>query len=115
MNDSGLFSSEIVRGELEEMYNLYTKLCSGVNVFELTTIEEKKQMAEDLDRLVEMQEILYTRVFFSDDEDSQQVKENFRMAAKQAGIPAHMMNAQVFKIAKESIQRLKDHLDQEGG
>ena len=115
MNDSGLFSSEIVRGELEEMHTLYTKLCNRIGFFDIASHEEKKDLAHDLDRLVEMQEILYTRVFLSDDEDSQQVKENFRMAAKQAGIPAHMMNAQVFKVAKESIQRLKDHLDQEGG
>jgi len=80
MNDPSLFSSEIVQGELKEMYKLYESLCGKVGFFEIASHEEKKQMAEDLDRLIEMQEVLYTRVFLSDDEDSQRVKENFRIS-----------------------------------
>jgi len=114
MNDSSLFSSEIVRNELEQMHKLYIKLCNQASTFEIASVEEQRQIANDLDRLIEMQEILYTRVFLSNDEDSQRVKENFRIAAKQAGIPAHLMNAEVFKIARQSIQRLKEHLDGQG-
>lgn len=114
MNDSGLFSSEIVKRELEEMHRLYESLVGRASFFELASTEDKKEIAKDLDRLIEMQEILYTRVFLSDDEDSRRVKDNFRQAAKAAGIPAHMMNASVFKIARESIQQLKKHLE-EGG
>lgn len=114
MNDSGLFSSEIVKRELEEMHRLYESLVNRASFFEVSSTEDKKEIAKDLDRLIEMQEILYTRVFLSDDEDSRRVKDNFREAAKAAGIPAHMMNASVFKIARESIQQLKKHLE-EGG
>jgi hypothetical protein len=111
MNDSRLFSSEIVRKEIEEMYKLYESLTGRVGFFEMLSIDEKKQMAEDLDRLIQMQEILYTRVFLSDDEDSQMVKDNFRATAKQLGIPAHMLSPEVFKIARESISNLKEHLE----
>lgn len=114
MNDSGMFSSEIVKREVEEMFELYTKLSGKLTFFELQTNEEKRQMADDLERLIEMQEILYTRVFLSDDEDSQLVKENFRIAAKQAGIPPHLTNPEVFKIARESVKQMRTYLD-EGG
>lgn len=111
MNESGLFSSEIVRKEVEEMHKLYTSLTGRVMFFEMQSLEEKRKMTEDLERLIEMQEILYTRVFLSDDEDSQMVKENFRVTAKQLGIPAHMLSPEVFKIARESVNQMKKHLE----
>lgn len=111
MNDSRLFSSEIVRNEIEEMHKLYTSLSSKVMFFELQSNEEKRKMTEDLERLIDMQEILYTRVFLSDDEDSQMVKQNFRETAKQLGIPAHMLSPEVFKIARESVLQMKRHLE----
>lgn len=117
MNDSGMFSSEIVKREVEQMYELYKELSSKLNSFDLQTNEERKKMADDLDRLIEMQEILYTRVFLSDDEDSELVKENFRYAAKQMGIPSHMVNPAIFKVARESVMRMREHLEstEEGG
>lgn len=111
MNESGLFSSEIVRKEVEEMHKLYTSLTGRVMFFEMQSSDEKRKMAEDLERLIDMQEILYTRVFLSDDEDSQMVKENFRKTAKQLGIPAHMLSPEVFKIARESVLQMKRHLE----
>lgn len=111
MNESRLFSSEIVRREIEEMHELYTALSGKVMFFEMQSDEEKRKMTEDLERLIDMQEILYTRVFLSDDEDSRMVKENFRITAKQMGIPAHMLSPEVFKIARESITRMKEHLE----
>lgn len=115
MNNSGMFSSEIVKREVEEMYELYKELSGRLNFFELQTHEDKKKMADDLERLIEMQEILYTRVFLSDDEDSELVKENFRIAAKQMGIPSHMTNPAIFQIARESVQQMRKHLEAEGG
>ena len=114
MNDSGMFSSEIVKREVEQMYELYKELSGRLNFFELQTYEDKKKMADDLERLIDMQEVLYTRVFLSDDDDSELVKENFRIAAKQMGIPPHMTNPQIFKIARESVQQMRKHLE-EGG
>jgi len=114
MNDSGMFSSEIVKREVEQMFKLYQKLSGKLTFFELQTDEEKIKMADDLERLIEMQEILYTRVFLSNDEDSELVKENFRIAAKQMGIPPHMTNPEVFKIARESVQQMRKHIEQGG-
>jgi argonaute-like protein implicated in RNA metabolism and viral defense len=112
MNDSGMFSSEIVKREVEQMFQLYQNLSGKLTFFELQTGEEKVKMADDLERLIEIQEILYTRVFLSNDEDSERVKENFRIAAKQMGIPPHMTNPEVFKIARESIKHMRKYIEE---
>ena len=110
MNDKGLFSSEIVRREIEEMHNLYKEIYTSVPLIELKTKEEKEELLDKLDRLIDMQEILYTRVNLSDDDDSELVKENFRMAAKQMGLPTLQVGPEIFSVARNSIRSMRQQV-----
>jgi len=113
MNDSNLFSSEIVRREAERMHELYNSVTRRIYMFERMTREEKLQMFDDMDELVEKQKILYTRVMLSDDEDSELVKENFRVAAKQMGIPTSTLGPEVFNIAQRAVDSLRETFEKE--
>ena len=107
MNDKGMFASEIVRKEIEAMHELYKEIYMAAPVMDQQTREDKEKILDKMERLVEMQEVLYTRINLSDDEDSAIVKENFRVAAKQMGLPATQIGPEVFKIAREGIKGLR--------
>lgn len=105
-----LFSSEIVKGELRQIQELYHSLSARMPKYPEYSPEERIEFIDDLNRLLDKQEILYTRVFLSDDEDSEEIKQNFRIAAKQMGIPPNLLGSQIFKKAKESIENLRKHV-----
>ena len=113
MNNSNLFSSEIVRREAGRMQELYQSVSRRMYTFERMTREEKQQMFDDMDELVEKQKILYTRVMLSDDDDSELVKENFRVAAKQMGIPTSKLGPEIFDLAQKAVDSLRETFEKE--
>jgi len=110
MNDKGMFASEIVRKEVEQMHELYKEIYMSAPLMEMKSKEEQAELFDKMERLIEMQEILYTRVNLSDDEDSELVKENFRVAAKQLGLPATQIGPEIFKVARTSINSMRQHM-----
>ena len=115
MNDSNLFSSEIVREETERMHQLYLSIANRMFSFEKMTKEDKQQMFTDMELLIEKQKVLYTRVMLSEDDDSQLVKDNFRAAAKQMGIPTNQMGPEIFDLAQKAVDSLRETFDKEEG
>jgi hypothetical protein len=115
MNDSNLFSSEIVREETERMHQLYLSIANRMYSFEKMTKEDKQQMFTDMELLIEKQKVLYTRVMLSEDDDSQLVKDNFRAAAKQMGIPTNQMGPEIFDLAQKAVDSLRETFDKEEG
>ena len=107
MNDKSLFTSEIVRKEIEHMHQLYKEIYMETPLIEMKSKEDKEVLLGKMERLIEMQEVLYTRVNLCDDEDSRLVKENFRIAAKQMGLPTSQIGPEVFKVAREAINNLR--------
>lgn len=110
MNDKGLFSSEIVRKEVERMHELYKEIYMAAPLIEMQSKEDKEELLAKMDRLIDMQEILYTRVNLSHDEDSELVKENFRAAAKQMGMSTAEIGPEVFKIARTAINSIRQQV-----
>ena len=115
MNDSNLFSSEIVRKETERMHKLYLSVANRMYGFEKMSKEDKEKMFSDMELLIEKQKVLYTRVMLSEDDDSQLVKENFRAAAKQMGIPTNQMGPEIFDLAQKAVDSLRETFDKEEG
>ena len=115
MNESNLFSSEIVRKETERMHKLYLSVSNRMYGFEKMSTEDKKKMFSDMELLLEKQKVLYTRVMLSKDEGSQMVKENFRATAKQMGIPTNQIGPEIFDLAQKAIDTLRHTFDTEEG
>lgn len=105
------FSAEIVKKEMESMQQLYQEISKKMYLFPFLSREEREEVVNQIDALIDKQEILYTRVSLSDDQDAIEFKEQFRIQAKQMGIPSSMIGPEVFKNAKRSIQMMKESLD----
>lgn len=105
------FSSEIVQREMLHMQKLYQEISAKMYKFPFLSREEREQVVNEIDALIDKQEILYTRVALSDHEDAIEFKEQFRINAKKMGIPTHMIGPDVFKNARRSIQMMRESLD----
>ena len=46
-----------------------------------------------------------------DDEDSQLVKDNFKNAAKELGVPEELVGLPIFKKARKVLHEMRDNLD----
>ena len=108
---SKLFDSEIVQKELEEMMATYMDVMVKVPYFAVMDREQRKEVIDGLERLVDKQETLYSRAYLMNDEDSQLVKDNFKNAAKELGVPEEMVGLPIFKKAREVLHNMRDNLD----
>ena len=108
---SKLFDSEIVQKEMDEMTSTYMDLMMKVPYFAVMDREQRKEVIDGLERLVDKQETLYSRAYLMNDEDSELVKQNFRNAAKELGVPEHLVGLPVFKEARKALQTMRDNLD----
>ena len=70
------FDSEVVRAEMTEIQELQEDVYQNVFAFPSMTMDEKKEHILLLQRLLEKQRVLYTRLSLSDDPEAVQMKEN---------------------------------------
>ena len=108
---SKLFDSEIVQKEIEEMMATYMDVMMKVPYFTRMNEEQRQDVIDDLETLVNKQETLYSRAYLMNDEDSQLVKDNFKNAAKELGVPEEMVGLPIFKKAREVLHDMRDNLD----
>ena len=69
------FNSEFVKKEMEEITELQEKIYDSVFKFPTMNNKEKLEHIEILERLLNKQQILYTRLSLSDDPDAKEMKE----------------------------------------
>ena len=103
---SKLFDSEIVQKEMDEMTTTYMDLMMKVPYFPVMNREQREEVIDDLELLVDRQETLYSRAYLMNDEDSQLGKDNFKNAAKELGVPEEMVGLPIFKKATMQAHRL---------
>lgn len=107
------FDSEIVRAELTEISILQEDIYKDILKFPFLSLEEKKYHIQLLERLIEKQRVIYTRVSLSDDPDALELKERIIEAASMMGFKEGQdMNA-VFSHMQEVVEDMKKFL-QEG-
>tara|TARA_B100000575_G_scaffold294434_1_gene310332 strand:- start:8668 stop:9006 length:339 start_codon:yes stop_codon:yes gene_type:complete len=108
---SRLFDSEIVQKEMDEMTETYTDLMMKVPYFAVMNREQREEVIDDIEKLCDKQEILYSRATLMNDEDSEKLKQNFKNAAIDLGIPEEMVGLSIFKEARKVCQTMRDNLD----
>ena len=84
---SDFFDSEVVRAEMTEISELQEDIYQNVFNFPKMNQEEKLFHVSLLERLIEKQRILYTRLSLSDDPAAKRMKENITDSAKMMGLP----------------------------
>ena len=82
------FQSDVVRAELAEIQELQQEIYNNVFKFPSMPKEDKQYHVEVLERLIEKQKVLYTRLSLSDDPDAKKMKEQIIESAKMMGFPS---------------------------
>ena len=105
------FDSEVVRAEMAEVSELQEEVYNNVFKFPGMTREDQMHHVELLERLLEKQRVLYTRLSLSKDPEAKQMKENIIESAKQMGLPVNVDMQVVFKNMNDMVDIMKSQLD----
>jgi hypothetical protein len=108
------FSSEVVRAEMTEITELQEQIYGNVFRFPTMSKEEKIEHVEVLERLLDKQKVLYTRMSLSDDPEAVQMKKRIVESAVMMGMsPGTDMNI-IFNNMTKMLEVMKEQIDKTG-
>ena len=108
------FDSEVVRAEMVEIGELQEDVYK--NVFNFTSMDKEEKLFHVgmLERLLDKQKILYTRLSLSDDAEAQEMKERILESAVMMGLPKGTDMNMVFNNMSKMLEVMKDQIDKSG-
>lgn len=105
------FDSEIVRSEMVEIEMLWSDITKNVwNVINMSK-EEQKFYVSLLEKYLDKQKILYTRVRLSDDPKAKEWKDNLRKQATELGLPEDKDINIIFNSMEQTVKEMNDYLN----
>jgi hypothetical protein len=105
------FSSDIVRAEMTEISELQDEIYGSVFTFPTMTKEDKIRHVNLLDKLLNKQQILYTRLSLSDDPEAQKMKEKISSSAAMMGLSPDMDMNVIFNNMSKMLEVMKKQID----
>ena len=108
------FSSDIVRAEMSEISELQDEIYGSVFKFPTMTNEEKIRHVDLLDRLLNKQQILYTRLSLSDDPEAQKMKEKISSSAAMMGLSPNVDMNVIFNNMSKMLDVMRKQIDKTG-
>ena len=105
------FQSDVVRAELAEIQELQQEIYNNVFKFPSMPKEDKQYHVEVLERLIEKQKVLYTRLSLSDDPQAKKMKDQIRESATLMGLPSNVDMQILFKQMTNMLDMMKSHID----
>jgi hypothetical protein len=105
------FQSDVVRAELAEIQELQEEVYGALFKFPSLPKEDKQYHVEMLERLIEKQKVLYTRLSLSDDPEAKKMKETIMKGAKDMGLPQNVDMNLVFNDIYKMVDIMKKQID----
>ena len=105
------FQSEVVRAEMAEIQELQEEVYSNVFEFPQRQLEDQKYHINILERLLEKQKIMYTRLSLSDDPQAKKMKEEVCRGAAAMGLPSDMDMNILFNNMTQMVAMMRQKLD----
>ena len=105
------FQSDVVRAELAEIQELQEEVYGALFKFPSMPKEDKQYHVEVLERLIEKQKVLYTRLSLSDDPEAKKMKETIMRGAKDMGLPTNVDMNLVFNDIYKMVDVMKKQID----
>lgn len=105
------FESEVVQAEMTEISKLQEQIYRNVFTFPSMDKEGKIEHIDLLQRLLDKQKVLYTRISLSDDPDAQRMKNKIIESASMMGLPDNMNINTLFDNMSKVIQAMRETLD----
>ena len=105
------FESDVVRAELAEIGELQEEVYSNVFKFPTLSKEDQQYHVEILERLLDKQRVLYTRLSLSDDPEAQQMKKQIIDSASMFGLPKGVDINVMFSQMAQAVGMMKQQID----
>ena len=107
------FDSEVVRAEMAEIAELQEEVYSNVFKFPRMSKEDQLYHVEVLEKLLDKQRVLYTRLSLSDDPEAKQMKKHVEESAKQMGIPTNVDMNILFANMNNMVSMMRQQIDKQ--
>ena len=107
------FDSEVVRAEMTEIAELQEEVYSNVFKFPQMKKEDQLYHVAILEKLLEKQRVLYTRVSLSSDPEAQEMKKKILEGARQMGLPTNVDMNILFANMNNMVSMMKKQIDKE--
>jgi hypothetical protein len=108
------FDSDVVRAEMTEISELQEEVYSNVFKFPAMSREEKLEHVKLLERLLDKQKVLYTRMSLSDDSEAKEMKERIVDAAIVMGMPPGTDMNIILNNMSKMLEVMKEQIDKTG-
>lgn len=105
------FDSEVVRAEMAEISELQEEIYHNVFEFFKMSREDKIQHVNLLQKLLNKQQILYTRLSLSDDPEAVAMKTKISESAAMMGLDANVDMNVIFGNMSKLIDVMRDQID----
>ena len=105
------FQSDVVRAELAEIQELQEEVYGNMFKFQSMPKDDKQYHIDCLERLIEKQKVLYTRLSLSDDPQAKVMKENILKGAQDMGLPTNVDMNLVFNDIYKMVDVMKKQID----
>jgi GTPase Era involved in 16S rRNA processing len=108
------FKSEVVRTEIAEISDLQEDVYKNVFKFSTMSKEEKLNHVKILERLLEKQKVLYTRLSLSDDPEAVVMKQRISESASMMGLPINVDMNVIFNNMSRMLEVMREQIDKTG-
>ena len=108
------FSSEVVRAEMTQIGEMQEEIYKNVFTFPTMSKEEKLEHVKLLEKLLDKQKVLYTRLSLSDDPEAIQMKERITESASMMGLPSNVDMNVIFNNMSAMLDVMKQQIDKTG-
>ena len=107
------FKSEVVRAEMAEIHELQQEVYSNVFKFQNMSSEDKSYHVNILEKLIEKQRVMYTRLSLSDDPDAKKMKQDIVDSASMMGLPKNLDMNKVWSDMTKMVDIMRKQIDKE--
>ena len=108
------FDSDVVRAEMTEISELQEDIYRNVFKFSSMNKEEKMFHVSMLERLLDKQKVIYTRLSLSDDPEAKQMKERIIESATMMGLPQGTDMSVIFNNMSKMLEVMRSQIDKTG-
>ena len=108
------FNSEFVRAEMVEISEMQEEIYGSVFLFPSMTKKDKIEHVILMERLLNKQQILYTRLSLSDDPEAKEMKQKISDSTQLMGLPAHVDINIIFNNMTKMLEVMKQQIDKIG-
>lgn len=108
------FDSDVVRSEMTEISELQEEVYANVFKFPLMERQDKIKHVELLQKLLDKQKILYTRLSLSDDPEAKKMKKRISESAAMMGLPVDVDMNVIFNNMTKLTESMKERIDKTG-